>query len=86
METKAFLFFVCLILLLFTSQSQLSSNFSLLPVFILIKKSFLFVDLHASTITNVMFAPDDDKIITTSMDKTTKFFDLKTKKVTIQLE
>lgn len=42
-------------------------------------------DLHSSTITSVLFAPDDDKIITTSMDKTTQFFDLKTKKSTIKL-
>lgn len=42
-------------------------------------------DLHSSTITSVLFAPDDDKVITTSMDKTTQFYDLKTKKTTIKL-
>ncbi|WAR12065.1 WDR88-like protein [Mya arenaria] len=43
-------------------------------------------DMHTSTITSVLFSPGDDKIMTTSMDRTTKFFDLKTKKVTIHLE
>lgn len=43
-------------------------------------------DLHKSSITSVLFAPDNDKVITTSMDRTTKFFDLKTKKTTIHLE
>ncbi|XP_052230861.1 WD repeat-containing protein 88-like isoform X2 [Dreissena polymorpha] len=43
-------------------------------------------DLHSSSITSVMFAPDDDKVITTSMDRRTMFFDLKTRKVTITLE
>ncbi|XP_060599934.1 WD repeat-containing protein 88-like [Ruditapes philippinarum] len=43
-------------------------------------------DLHKSTITSVMFAPDNDKVITTSMDRTTKFFDLKTRKSTIHLQ
>ncbi|KAL4235037.1 WD repeat-containing protein 88 [Mactra antiquata] len=43
-------------------------------------------DHHDSTITSVIFAPDNDKIMTTSMDRTTKFFDLKTKKTTIHLQ
>ncbi|KAJ8303369.1 hypothetical protein KUTeg_019765 [Tegillarca granosa] len=43
-------------------------------------------NIHTSTITSCIFAPLDDKIITTSMDKTTKFFDLRTSKVTIKLE
>ena len=45
----------------------------------------IFPDLHSSTITSVLFAPDDDKVITTSMDRTTQFYDLKTKKSTIKL-
>ena len=47
--------------------------------------SNIFADLHSSTITSVLFAPDDDKVITTSMDRTTQFYDLKTKKSTIKL-
>ncbi|CAG2206880.1 WD repeat-containing protein 88-like [Mytilus edulis] len=43
-------------------------------------------DIHTSTITKCMFAPGDDKIITTSMDKTAKFYDLKTLKVTITVQ
>ncbi|XP_048255050.1 WD repeat-containing protein 88-like [Haliotis rufescens] len=43
-------------------------------------------DHHSSTITSCIFAPKDDKVITTSMDRVTKFFDLRTCTTTIQLE
>lgn len=43
-------------------------------------------DIHTSTITKCMFSPGDDKIITTSMDKTAKFYDLRTCKVTITIQ
>lgn len=33
-----------------------------------------------------MFAPNDDKVITTSMDKSAKFFDLKSLKVTVTVK
>lgn len=45
-----------------------------------------FPDYHKSTITSVIFAPDSDKVITTSMDRTTKFFDLRSCKSTIHLQ
>lgn len=50
--------------------------------------SFLFsvIDMHESTITSCVFAPADDKVVTTSMDRTSKFYDLRSNKVTIQLE
>ncbi|XP_050396668.2 WD repeat-containing protein 88 [Patella vulgata] len=47
---------------------------------------FNLKDYHASTITSILFSPEDDKVITTSMDRTTKFFDLKSCKNTIKLE
>ncbi|KAL5021243.1 hypothetical protein ScPMuIL_000398 [Solemya velum] len=40
---------------------------------------------HASTLTKCIFAPNDDKAITTSMDRSCKFLDLKTWKCTIRL-
>lgn len=43
-------------------------------------------DMHESTITSCVFAPADDKVVTTSMDRTSKFYDLRSNKVTIQLE
>ncbi|ESO98357.1 hypothetical protein LOTGIDRAFT_203725 [Lottia gigantea] len=47
---------------------------------------FNLKDHHTSTITSVLFSPEDDKIITTSMDRTTKFFDLKSATTTLRLE
>ncbi|XP_033754028.1 WD repeat-containing protein 88-like [Pecten maximus] len=43
-------------------------------------------DIHTSTITSCKFAPLDDKVITTSMDQSAKFFDLRSNKVTITVE
>uniref|UniRef100_A0A0B7A6L1 Uncharacterized protein n=1 Tax=Arion vulgaris TaxID=1028688 RepID=A0A0B7A6L1_9EUPU len=43
-------------------------------------------DYHESSLTNVKFAPADDKVITTSMDKTAKFFDLIMGNTTIKLD
>lgn len=48
--------------------------------------SISFLDMHESTITSCIFAPADDKVVTTSMDRTSKFYDLRSNKVTIQLE
>ncbi|XP_005093569.1 WD repeat-containing protein 88 [Aplysia californica] len=41
--------------------------------------------LHESSITSCKFAPADDKVITTSMDRSAKFFDLVTGTPTIKL-
>lgn len=43
-------------------------------------------DIHKNTLTKVLFAPESDKVITTSMDRTIKFLDLKSRKITITLE
>ncbi|XP_041455623.1 WD repeat-containing protein 88-like [Lytechinus variegatus] len=43
-------------------------------------------DLHKSTITCCRFSPDDNRLCTTSMDKTIKLWDRNSKKVTLQLE
>ncbi|XP_064640504.1 WD repeat-containing protein 88-like [Lineus longissimus] len=43
-------------------------------------------DLHKSTITSCQFSPMNDRIVTTSMDKTTKFFDMKSEQTTLTLE
>ncbi|KAK3086475.1 hypothetical protein FSP39_018946 [Pinctada imbricata] len=43
-------------------------------------------DIHVSTITSCIFAPEDDKVITTSMDRSAKFLDLRNEKVTLSLE
>ncbi|XP_059140852.1 WD repeat-containing protein 88-like [Physella acuta] len=43
-------------------------------------------NFHKSSITSVKFAPDDDKIITTSSDRTAKFYDLLTGTTTLNLE
>ena len=50
-------------------------------IFILIS----ILDLHQSSITSCGFSPQNDRIVTTSMDKTTKFFDIVAKKITISL-
>lgn len=43
-------------------------------------------DFHKSSVTSLRFAPGDDKVMTTSMDRTTKFFDLVSGINTITLE
>lgn len=43
-------------------------------------------DLHSTTITSVHFSPKNDRIATTSMDKTCKLYDLRTFKKTVTLE
>lgn len=45
----------------------------------------IFLDLHQSSITSCGFSPKNDRIVTTSMDKSTKFFDIVAKKITISL-
>ncbi|XP_064598911.1 WD repeat-containing protein 88-like [Liolophura sinensis] len=42
-------------------------------------------DIHSRTITSCIFSPNDTRIITTSMDKSTNFWDLKTKTSTLRL-
>ncbi|CAF4814542.1 unnamed protein product, partial [Rotaria magnacalcarata] len=42
-------------------------------------------NVHESTITSCQFNISDDRIITTSTDKTTKFFDLVTHRSTMTL-
>ncbi|CAF0763944.1 unnamed protein product [Brachionus calyciflorus] len=42
-------------------------------------------DIHKSSITSCGFSPQNDRIVTTSMDKTTKFYDIIAKKITITL-
>ena len=42
-------------------------------------------DLHTSTITSCQFNPAGDKLVTTSMDKTTRFYDLKSQCNTLKL-
>jgi len=42
-------------------------------------------DIHSNTITCCKFTPKDDRIMTTSMDKTTKFFDMISRKNTLTL-
>jgi len=65
---------------------------STFELYVFIKKKnfllckFFITDLHSSTISSCVFAPDDDKIMTTSMDKSTKFYDLRMKRVTITLQ
>ncbi|KAK3592529.1 hypothetical protein CHS0354_039876 [Potamilus streckersoni] len=41
--------------------------------------------MHSSSITSCIFSPNDDKVCTTSMDRTAKFFDLKSCATTIKL-
>lgn len=42
-------------------------------------------NVHESTITSCQFTMADDRIITTSTDKTTKFFDLVSRRSTMTL-
>ncbi|ELT87334.1 hypothetical protein CAPTEDRAFT_168582 [Capitella teleta] len=42
-------------------------------------------DLHASTVTSVLFSSTDDRVVSTSMDMTTKLYDLKTNCNTVTL-
>jgi WD40 repeat protein len=42
-------------------------------------------DIHTSTITSCQFSPGNDRIVTTSMDRTTKFYDTSARSVTINL-
>jgi WD40 repeat protein len=44
-----------------------------------------FSDLHKNTITSCKFLPKYDRIVTTSMDKTSKFYDLISNKTTLSL-
>ncbi len=44
------------------------------------------LDLHMSTITTCKFLPKNDRLITTSMDKTCNIYDLLVKKTTITLK
>ena len=46
----------------------------------------VIVDFHASTITSVTFNPVADRVVTTSMDWSAKFFDLRTHVNTITLK
>lgn len=46
----------------------------------------VFVDLHSSSITSCVFSPQDDRVVTTSTDQTTKFYDLGTCCNTITLK
>ncbi|CAF1080532.1 unnamed protein product [Didymodactylos carnosus] len=50
-----------------------------------VPKTFLFEDVHDSTITSCQFNTKDDRVITTSADKTTKFYDLVSRRITITL-
>ena len=43
-------------------------------------------DLHTSTVTCVLFSSTDDRIVTSSMDMTTKFYDLKTNCNTVTMQ
>ncbi|XP_066290406.1 WD repeat-containing protein 88-like isoform X3 [Branchiostoma lanceolatum] len=43
-------------------------------------------DQHKSTITSCSFTPNDERICTTSMDKSTKLWDLESKRTTVKLE
>ncbi|XP_076449411.1 WD repeat-containing protein 88-like [Babylonia areolata] len=43
-------------------------------------------DYHKKQITSCCFSPDDTRVITTSTDRTAKFYDLKTETSTIKLE
>ncbi|PVD21137.1 hypothetical protein C0Q70_19303 [Pomacea canaliculata] len=45
-----------------------------------------FKDHHKSSLTSCVFSPDNTRIVTTSMDRTAKFFDLRSSKCTITLE
>ena len=41
--------------------------------------------MHKNTITSCKFLPKYDRLVTTSMDKTTKFYDMVSKKTTLSL-
>ncbi|RUS84992.1 hypothetical protein EGW08_007237 [Elysia chlorotica] len=82
----------------FLTCCQLSHDGNLVAVGSDLSKSLRVYDLrsgdlihfmknyHGSGVTSVKFCPEDDKVITTSMDKTAKFYDLISGKSTIKLE
>ena len=53
---------------------------------ILFWKCTSLTDVHNSTVTSCIFSPGDDRIVTTSMDRTTKFYDRTSCKTTVTLK
>ena len=47
---------------------------------------YLCADYHKSSLTTCSFSPDDSRVITTSTDRTAKFYDLHSQTCTIKLE
>lgn len=46
---------------------------------------FLCADYHEGSLTSSFFSPDDSRVITTSTDRTAKFYDLRSETCTIHL-